>query len=262
MSKRIKINPFSQSEKECRYITPKITDIDERFVRFEYAKKFADEIQVLKGERITAIVNGSFVFGDFIEAFIIKNQIKVKKMTLSTLSYNDNNIDSLKTLMLHGYVDNLNIIVSDYFYGHERADLIPYTYQELDNESNTFQLAIERTHCKVYIFETYDDRYFVLQGSVNLRSSGNTENFSFEDNKQVYTFYDEYLSAILERNKTIDKSLKFKKSWQADQHSKAVESPEQDNPRIQQKNQVRQKRDGQKRQSSRNNKSHFDEFSF
>ena len=261
MSRRIKINPFSQSGEGCRYINPKVTDINERFVCYNYAEKFADELNISKGERITAIVNGSFIFGDFIEAFIIKNKIRVKKMTLSTLSYNDNNIDSLKTLMLHGYVDNLNIIVSDYFYGHERADLIPYTYQELDNESNTFQLAIERTHCKVYIFETYDDRYFVLQGSVNLRSSGNTENFTFEDNKQVYSFYDEYLSAILDRNKTIDKSLKFKKSWQADQHSKVEESPKQDNQKNP-KRQAKQKKDVQKPQNSKSDKKHFEEFMF
>ena len=228
MSKRIKSNPFHKESNRCRYFFPEnITEISERFIRYENAEKCVDEIStslLSKKERITTIVNGSFIFGDFIEAFVIKNKLKIKKMTLSTLSYSENNVDSLKNLMLYGYVDNLNLIVSDYFFGHERANLIPYTYNELDNEHDTFQLAIERTHCKVYIFETYDEKYFVIQGSVNLRSSGNTENFTIEENKTIYTFFDNFLSEIIQRNKTINKSLKFKKSWQADRKSTQEEA--------------------------------------
>jgi hypothetical protein len=203
MSKRIKISPFEKEGRECRYIKPPIFEMPDRFVKFDHAQDFARQIKIGKGERVTAVVNGSFVFGDFIEAFLIQKQIRAKKMTLSTLSYNDNNVDSLKTLMVKGYCDNLSIVVSDYFFGHERMGLIPYTYSELDNENNTFQLAVDRTHCKVYIWETYFNEFYVIQGSVNLRSSGNTENFTIEENESMYRFYDEYFSGILENNKQV-----------------------------------------------------------
>ena len=92
--------------------------------------------------------------------------------------------------------------------------MIPYTYHELDNDNNTFQLAVDRTHCKIYIWETYFNEYYVIQGSVNLRSSGNSENFTIEENERLYRWYDEYLQGILDKQKSIDKSLKFKKLWQ------------------------------------------------
>jgi hypothetical protein len=261
MSKRFKANPFTREEKKCRYFTPKITEVQERFVRYENAQKFAHELKVKKNERVVAIVNGSFIFGDFIEAYLTTHQIRAKKMTLSTLSYNENNVDSMKTLMVKRYVDNLNIIVSDYFFGHERAGMIPYTYRELDSENNTFQLAVDRTHCKMYIWETYFNEYYVIQGSVNLRSSGNSENFTIEENEKLYRWCDEYLTGILDRQKSIDKSLKFKKSWHQVQKEEAVVAAQvQEGKAPQAQEGVRHCRTAE--HGTREWERHFDEFTF
>jgi hypothetical protein len=211
MSRRITRNPFKSGENRCRYTDPeKITEVKDRFVKYEYAEQLANDIKIGRGERVTAIVNGSFIFGDFIEAFILKHKIKVKEMTVCTLSYGENSIDSFRNLLEKGWVDKLNIVVSDYFFGHERNSLIAYAYKELDNETDRFQLAVERTHCKITIFETQNGSYFSIHGSANLRSSGNTEQFTIEENKEQYDFYNSYFSEVIEKCKTIDKSLKFK----------------------------------------------------
>ena len=261
MSKRIKTNPLTKKENQSRYTTPKnITNIDDRFLKYEYAKKLANDLKISRNQKVAVIVNGSFIFGDFIEAFILKHKIKVKKMTLCTLSYNENNIDSLKNLMQKEWIDNLNIIVSDYFFGHERTNLIAYAYKQLDNNNNTFQLAVERTHCKIYMFETYNNSYFVIHGSVNLRSSGNTEQFIIEENKDMYDFFNAYLSEILERNKTVNKSIKFKKLWQAglteQGEQEAQQEPDKDVHQQQDKEQ-QQRKDG-----TQECKHHFDKFDF
>jgi hypothetical protein len=260
MSKRLKMNPFNKEDNQCRYMLPKdITEIEERFVKYEYAKQLARNLKIGRNQKVSVIVNGSFIFGDFIEAFILRNHKKKKKMTLSTLSYNENNIDSLKTLMQKEWVDNLNIIVSIYFWGHERANLIKYAYEQLDNANNTFQLAVERTHCKIYMFETYNESYFVIHGSVNLRSSGNSEQFPIEENKALYDFYNTYFSEILERSKTIDKSLKFRKTWQAKVKEKEEEIKEkQDRENLPQQNREVEKSNNGIQEWTR----HFDEFDF
>lgn len=258
MSKRIKIN--TSKTIDCRYSeSVKIHEVKDRYIRYENALKLAKDLKMQRNERISVIVSGSFVFGDFIEAFILENKIKVKKMTLSTLSYNENNIDSLKNMLENEYVDELNIIVSDYFFGHERTNLISYAYDILDSKKNTFQLAIERTHCKVYIFETYNDSYFVIHGSVNLRSSGNFEQFVIEENKKQYDFYNQFFSEILERNKTINKSLKFNKSWQADQkiYQRLIEKEQDKASRPKQNKEELQLKDGIQEWQR-----HFDEFDF
>lgn len=45
MSIKIKKNPFDKEQNRCRYLEPQsITDIDEKFIRYEYAQKLADEV--------------------------------------------------------------------------------------------------------------------------------------------------------------------------------------------------------------------------
>jgi hypothetical protein len=192
---------------------PRTREIAEINLKYAYAEDLAKEIQVDTGTRYFVVINGSFYFGDFIEALIIKNQFKVVEMTISTLSMCENNVDSLALLMQNGYVQNLNLIVSDYFYSHERGNLIEYIYEELDKE-NRFQLAVAGTHCKLCIFKTACGKYVVIHGSANMRSSGNIEQIVIEENQALYEFNDTYQNAIIDKYKTINKSLRGSKLWQ------------------------------------------------
>ena len=206
MSRRIKINPFTKEENACRYTEPENLDnIEDRFIQYDNAKKLANDIKIARGQKVTVIANGSFIFGDFIEAFILKHNIKVKKMTICTLSYNENNVDSLKILMDKKYVDNLSIITSGYFYRTEKVKggLVGYTYEQLDNKDGTFQLSFIETHMKVTLIETYNNSYLVISGSANLRSCKSVEQFTIEENKKLYDFYNEYFQQITDKNKTI-----------------------------------------------------------
>jgi hypothetical protein len=158
-----------------RYYAPKKQrEISERFLKYSNAEKLAKEINFNDNNRFHVVIDGTFFFGDFIEAFLVNWDIKVKKMTIPTLSMNKNNVDSLVNLLNGNYVDELNLILSDYFYGHEKHDLIPYIYEKLDVD-NKLQLSFAGTHCKICIFETVNNRKFVFHGSANLRSSSNIE---------------------------------------------------------------------------------------
>ena len=52
-----------------------------------------------------------------------------------------------------------------------------------------------------------------LSESANLRSSGNIEQFTMEDNEELYNFYDEVFGSILERYRTINKQLRGNELW-------------------------------------------------
>lgn len=163
-------------------------------------------------ERTFVIVNGTFIFGDFIEALIVEKDLKVKSMTISTLSMGENNVDSLALLLNNEYVDELNLIVSDYFFSHERWNLVKYIYQELD-KNNKFQFAAAGSHCKICLFETYCGKFVVMHGSANLRSSSNIEQVMIEDNRELYDFNFDYQSRIIDKYKTIKKSVRYSKLW-------------------------------------------------
>lgn len=201
-------------KQNSRYFAPKKSkEINEKFLKYRNAEQLANDINFNENNRFFVIIDGSFFFGDFIEAFIVKHNIHVKKMTISTLSMNKNNVDSLANLINGNYVDELNLILSDYFYSHEKHDLIPYIYETLDID-NKFQLSFAGTHCKICIFETVNKRKFVFHGSANLRSSSNIEQIMLEESEGLYNFMDEIQSNILEEYKTINKSLRGNKLWQ------------------------------------------------
>ena len=197
---------------ETRYIKPKVYATSSDFVKYDNAEKLARDIEITTGARYDVVVNGSFIFGDFLEAFIVRNNAKCKKLTISTLSLNQNNVDSLHNLITHGYIDELNLIVSAYFYNMEIRALIPYIYRQLDID-NRLQLAVANVHTKTAQLETLGGKKIIAHGSANLRSSGSIEQFTIEENAELYDFYDEMFSRILERYQTIRKPVWGKDAW-------------------------------------------------
>lgn len=196
------------SKFDNRYIKPaKVKNIPYRKLKYDKAVDLVEDIDFQSLDRVFCIVSGNFIFSDFLEAFITENNILVEEMIISTLSYSQHNIDSLKALIEGDFIQKLDLIVSDYFYSHERTDLIKYAYEALDID-NKFQLSAAGTHCKTYQFKTSGGKHIICHGSVNMRSSGNIEQFVVEDNEELYNFNKDYQNKIIERYKTINKSIR------------------------------------------------------
>lgn len=135
--------------------------------------------------------------------------MKAKEITISTLSMSQENIDSFANLLNNGYIEKLNLIVSDFFYSHERKNLVKYMYDVLDID-NKFQLSVCRTHTKICLIETElnGGRKYVFHGSANLRSSDNIEQIMLEENSELYDFNFEFHKKIIDNFATIKKSLR------------------------------------------------------
>lgn len=190
-----------------RYIRPpKCKDIPEHRLKFKFAQDAVREMDLQEGCRYFMLVDGTFIAGDLIEALIVEKELKVKTLTISTLSLSENNVDSLALLLDNDHVENLNLIISDYQFSHERHNLIPYIYQELD-KNDRFQLAAAGTHCKIALIET-ENLKIVMHGSANLRSSSNIEQICIEESPELYDFNFECQSWILDKYQTIKKSVR------------------------------------------------------
>lgn len=194
---------------ETRYLKPRLVLIKNKFVKYENAEKLAKEVQINKNERIHCIVSGNFIFGDFIGAYLTNHNIKAKNMTINTLSLSADNVDMLQAMMELGYIDKLNLIVSHYFYQHNRNTIVKKIYDDLDNDKDNFNLAVASTHCKIVNFKTDDDKYIVIYGSANLRSSSNIEQFTIEENKELYDFYENINTKIIDKFNTINKAVRY-----------------------------------------------------
>lgn len=204
---------LEEQEHESRYCKPKISSVSKRYITYDNASQLVRSLKIQPCDRADVFVSGNFIFGDFIEAFLVENHAQAQVMTISTLSMSQENVDSLHNLLDKNYVKELNLIVSAYFYSHERNSLIPYIYEKLDID-NKFQLAVAGVHTKTCQFIKLGGKHIVMHGSANLRSSGNIEQFTIEDNKELYTFYDEHFANILDTYKTINKQMRGGKLWE------------------------------------------------
>jgi len=186
-------------------------------VKYKNALQLAQDIGPMNtpGQRVFAVVDGSFIFGDFIEAFLVTHNLLAKRMIISTLSLSQENVDSLKNLIIGDYLHQLDMVVSDYFYSHERHGLVNYMYEHLDTD-NRFQLAVCRTHTKICLVETGCGQFFTIHGSANLRSSDNIEMFEIENDRALYDFNAAWHDEIINKYQTINKTVRSIDTWRAE----------------------------------------------
>lgn len=196
-------------EFQTRYIEPNLPteENSDDYAEYKYALDLAKKIDLSK--RTFAIINGSFIFGDFIEALLVEHKIQCKEMQIATLSMSQENVDSLAGLMEDGYIKKLMLIGSDFFASHEKFNLMPYIQEKLDID-NRFQMVVARTHTKICIFETSKGNKFVIHGSANLRSSGNCEQIVIEKNAELYDFNYKFNAELEAKHKTINHKVKKK----------------------------------------------------
>lgn len=199
-----------QSEGENRFIKAKLTKAIP--VKWERAVQAAKSIDIKPGFCYFGIIHGNFIFGDLLEAIMVKKRIGASRVDISTLSLSFDNVDSLKTLLEKEYIKELNLIVSAYFFAHERNALIPYIYQQLDID-NRFQLAVIRSHTKILTANLDNGIKMVIHGSANLRSSANIEQIMVQDSPEIYDFITDTNDRILKHYQTIKKE-RSKVLWQ------------------------------------------------
>lgn len=193
-------------DKKNRYI--KCPTVKPQIVDYNGAIQLSKEIQILKNERYYCIVRGNFVFAEFIEAFITCRNMLVKELIISTSTVSQYDIDCLSILLDKGYVEKLNLIVNDYFFSHEKDNLVKYIYEKLDIK-NKFQLSVCNNNSKIILIHTEDSggRKYIINTSSNINSFNSIEQFFIEENEELYDFNKTILDEITHNFQTINKSI-------------------------------------------------------
>lgn len=202
--------------KASRFIEPHdCEEIAEFRVKYSNADKLAEDVgSIPDGFRAFAILDGKFIFGDFIEALVVRNNWRCEEITISTLSMSQDNVDSLANLVHGGFVASLNLIVSHYYFANERAGLMPYLYEKLD-VNDVLQVAVASVHTKIAMIRTACGKKITIHGSANLRTSSNIEQIVIENNPGLFDFCAEVHHGIIEAHKTINKPVRRVALWAA-----------------------------------------------
>lgn len=189
-------------------------------VCYKNAQKMAAQIDLSPGARTFAWVSGDFIFGDLLEALVVKKRIDPRRIYICSLGMSQDNIDSLKNILCATRVEKLTVLLSGYFYSHERDRLIPYLYEQLDVGDVT-QVAFANYHCKIIAVETWHGHYFTIHGSANMRSSNSIEQIVVEEGEELYRFNADIMEQQARLYGTIDHSvpsgyyIRRNAAWQA-----------------------------------------------
>lgn len=214
-----KLDPSAFSSKASnavkRYIMPKrMRPVPKHKVKYDNAAEMASDLapNIAGGDTVTAILSGNFIFGDIFEAFAYETGMPIDELTISTLSFSDENIVSLSEMLKSNKIGTLNILISDYFWSHNRNNA-SYIYERLDI-GGRFQLAVGGVHTKISLIKA-GSRKIVISGSANLRSSRCIESVTFETDSGLYDFHHKWHMDVIEEYKTINKSVRAGAAYQA-----------------------------------------------
>lgn len=168
-------------------------------VVFENAKQMA--IKTDWSKDYFCFVSGSFIFGDLIEALLYAKKLKPSAVYITTLGLSKANADSIVNMVDYLKAEKVNIIVSHYFSGVERHNLIPYMEQEF--KFKPIDVAVLQSHCKIALIKS-DKGDCLISGSANLSSSNNVEQFIITHNQQAIDFIQKRLDSIMNKFTVIE----------------------------------------------------------
>lgn len=169
-------------------------------VAYEHAETFARDLRIDGGTETFAFVSGNFVFGDFVEALVDLGKLSAKRMSIMTLSMNDENIDSIRNICEWEGVERLDLVLSDFWYAHERHKdgLVPYLFRELDLPGMELHVGFASVHCKTWCVETRNGNRLTIEGSANLRSSRNIEQVHISPDRGLFEFVTGFADRVIE----------------------------------------------------------------
>lgn len=177
---------------------------------YKNALQLAQDIDLHEGFRAFVLVPGSFVFGDIIEALSYLDKWRVDKLTIHTLAMSQNSIDSLANVIEMDDPSQLHIIMSDYWYAHERGSRTGLLWELYDkcDIGDGFKIAFCRTHAKIATIMTQAGHKITIHGSANFRSCGVMEQFVIEHDPDLYDFIETYHDGILDLYDTVNHGCK------------------------------------------------------
>jgi hypothetical protein len=118
-------------------------------------------------------------------------------MRIATLSLSAKNVSEMATILDAGQVRRLDLLCSDFFRKHDR-DIFAGLVQEFHRRGQ--RVAAARSHCKIVTLALADGRRYVLEGSANLRSNHNLEQFALSRDAGLHQFYDAWLAGMVAKH--------------------------------------------------------------
>ena len=121
----------------------------------------------------------------------------LRSLRIATLSYNTRNLHELSRLIRDKKVERLSLVTSCFFRDHNR-DLWDRTLTDFAAYDPAPRVAAARSHAKVVTMETLSGVYYSLEGSANLRTNRNREQFALFCDRTLHDWHAHWIDEMVE----------------------------------------------------------------
>jgi hypothetical protein len=168
--------------------------------RFACLKAAAEAVDVLpeEGETLHAVMSGFYDLMHLLIVLLDRFGCACERMAVATLSLSRRNVCEMVALYDAGKVQCLDLLTSDFFRKHD-DDIFAEQVSEFHARGQ--RVAAARSHAKVVTLALADGRRYVLEGSANLRTNHNLEQFALTQSTDLHGFYEAWLGSMMNAHK-------------------------------------------------------------
>ncbi len=149
-----------------------------------------------EGESLHAVMTGRYDLMHLVAVLIDRLGI-IEQARVATLSYNGRNLAEMLALLDSGKIKALTLLCSAFFRDHNR-ELWEETLSEFRDRGQ--KAAAARSHAKVVTLATADGRRYALEGSANLRTNSNREQFALFRDAALHDFHATWIDDLVSRH--------------------------------------------------------------
>jgi hypothetical protein len=151
------------------------------------------------GHSLHCVMKGNYNAWDLVPAVLrLAAPAVIDHLDVATLGFNKQNAIQLVTLLDEGRIGSCTFIASTMYWDQERA-VCNQLAAALESRPPSRFSAL-RNHAKVILFTMSDGARYVIEGSANLRSCRNVEQFCLLNDSHVHTFHHQWISDLAKAN--------------------------------------------------------------
>jgi hypothetical protein len=156
--------------------------------RMACLKEARDALPLLPddGETLHGIMTGTYDLMHLLIVLLDRLDSTCTQLRIATLSLSARNVAEMAALLDAGTVRRLDLLCSDFFRKHDKG-IFAEMLQELTSRGQ--RVAAARSHCKIVTLALADGRRFTLEGSANLRTNKNQEQFALTQDAALHDWY-------------------------------------------------------------------------
>lgn len=139
-----------------------------------------------------AVMGGDFACWDLVPAILDLAGRPAEELYIATLGFNAQNSWHLCQLLDQGAIRRAHILASDYF---AKADAPTFREAKAQLQARGATLTSSRNHAKVIGLAFERDAY-VVEGSANMRSCNNLEQFTLTNDRKLFEFHRNWIQSI------------------------------------------------------------------